>query len=87
MTVKYFKAKENTKRFKKGQKVWVVVEYENYLRVLSKWHGSGRYTYSILDKWDWSKNKINWNTIIGEDGLNEMEVQEKFIKKIMFKYN
>ena len=87
MKVKYFKAKKNTKRFKKGQKVWIRHEYANHLQVFSKWLGSGRYTESTLDKWDWSSKKINWNELIGDDGLSEMEVDDKFGKKIINRFN
>lgn len=87
MKVKYFKAKINTKRFRKGQKVWVRHEYANHLEVWSKWRNSGRYTQSTLDKWDWSNKDVNWNKVIGENGLSEMEVDDAFAERILGRFN
>lgn len=80
--VQYFKAKKDTKRFRKNQKVWIRKRYANHLEVWSKWRGKGRYTQSTLDKWDWSSKDINWNEVIGEEGLKEMEVSQSFFNNI-----
>jgi len=87
MIIQYFNAKKNTKRFKKGQKVWIRHRYANHLAIWSKWLGKGRYTHSMLDKWDWSSKSIEWNEVIGEEGLLEMEVREEFGKRVLGRYS
>jgi len=83
MEVQYFKAQKDTKRFKKGQKVWIRYRDANCLQVWSKWRGSGRYTQSTITRWDWSNKNIECNEVIGEQGLSSMEVDEEFGKRIL----
>ena len=75
--IQYFKAQKDTKRFRKNQKVWVCWRLNNHLEIYSKWRGSGRYTYSTIDRWD--------NKAVGE--LKEIEVTDEFYKKVMSKFN
>lgn len=74
--IQYFKSLKDTKRFRKNQKVWICIRQANHLEIYSKWRGKGRYTYSTLDRWD--------SSIVGE--LKEIEVTDKFYKKVMNKF-
>lgn len=82
MILKMFKAKKQTKRFRKNQRVWVVLDCANHAYIKFKWQGKGRYVNGIIAKGS-SSNKYKWNTVIGEDGFKEIDVQEIFAKRIL----
>jgi hypothetical protein len=77
VAVKMFKAKKQTKRFRKNQKVWVTKSFANYAYIRFKWRGNGRYVNGVIDKWNWSA-KANFNTSIGEEGFKEIMVSKSF---------
>ena len=52
MLVKMFRAKKQTKRFKKNQKIWVIYDSANHAFIRFKWRGNGRYVNRVIDKWD-----------------------------------
>lgn len=78
--IKYFKAKVNTKKFRKNQKVWITLELGNHLYIISRWRGKGRYVSGVIAKWDSSYN--NLSRIIGDGGIKEMEVTNDFYTRI-----
>lgn len=80
-TVKYFKAQVNTKKFKKGQVVWVTIEQGNHLYIISRWRGKGRYMSGMMAKWDSSYR--NFSSIIGNSGIKEMDVTEEFYNRVI----
>ena len=65
--VKMFKALRGGNRYSTNQKIWIVQDYPNYLEVVHKFRGSGRYVNARLDK---------DSTIIGE--IKEIEVDKEF---------
>lgn len=77
VAVKMFKAKKQTKRFNKNQKVWVVYDFGNHASIRFKYRGYGRYVNGIIDKWNWTA-KANFNTVIGEEGFKEIMVSRSF---------
>ena len=77
--VKYFKALKSTKRFRKNQKVWIVADWGNCLRIRFRWRGSGRYVRGIISKHDASSNGPN--KTIGEYHYPTVEVTEAFYKR------
>lgn len=82
MLVKMFKAKKQTKRFRKNQKVWVIHDFGNHAYIRFKWRGNGRYVNGVIDKWNWTK-KANYNTVIGENGFKEIEVSDEFGNRLL----
>ena len=81
VAVKMFKAKKQTKRFNKNQKVWIVYDFGNHASIRFKYRGSGRYVNGIIDKWNWTA-KANFNTVIGEEGFKEIMVSRKFAESL-----
>lgn len=79
--IKYFKAKVDTKKFKKNQKVWVTIECGNHLHITSKWRGKGRWVSGIMAKFDSSYE--NLSRIIGNGGIKEMEVTDDFYNRVI----
>ena len=73
MIVKMFKAKKQTNRFNKNQKVWITLEFGNHAYIRFKFRGKGRYVSGVIEKWNFT-NKANWNTVIGEEGFKEVKV-------------
>lgn len=82
MLIKMFKAQKQTKRFRKNQKVWVVLDCANHAYIRFKWRGSGRYVNGVIDKWN-STQKANWNTAIGEGGFKEIEISDDFGNRLL----
>jgi len=80
MKIRMFKAKKQTHRFRKNQKVWITDDFGNHMFIRFKWRGSGRYVSGVIGKWDSQYN--GWNKAIGQDGLKEIEVSEGFGKRI-----
>ncbi len=78
--IEFFKAKVDTKKFKKGQTVWITRNEANHINIVSKWRGKGRYVEATLAKWD-SKYE-GYNRIIGDEGIKTMEVEESFANRI-----
>ena len=71
MTIKYFKAAKNTRRFRFNQQVWIVHEYANHMDIVFRWRGKGRYVSGVIDK---------FSPCVGE--IKTIEVVETFIHKI-----
>jgi hypothetical protein len=68
--VKMFKAKKQTKRFRKNQIVWVLEDFAHYAIIWHQWQGKGRYVLSKIAKF----NNKGWNSIIGDNGFKEIAV-------------
>lgn len=79
--VKYFKVRQNTKKFKKNQKVWVTRECANHLYIVFRWRGKGRWVSSIISKYD--SSYTNLNSAIGNNGIKEMEVTNDFYDRVI----
>lgn len=84
--IKAFTAKKDTNRYRKGQKVWVLNDFDfgNHCYVVFKWRGNGRYVKGVQDKWSCNK-KTEWLEVIGEDGFKEMEVEKDFHDRLLAK--
>jgi hypothetical protein len=48
--VEFFIATKESKRFKKGQKVWIRYNYGNHLDIWFRWRKKGRYIQGTIDK-------------------------------------
>lgn len=83
MKILFFKAQKNNNRFKKNQKVWVTMNGANNAHIRFKFRGTGRYVNGVINKWDDSLKPIKWNTVIGEGGFKEIEVEEEFANRIL----
>jgi hypothetical protein len=77
--VKMFKAKKQTKRFRKNQIIWVLHDFANHAILWHKWQGKGRYVLTTIAKFATSEN---WNFNIGNDGFKEIEIDELQYKSI-----
>lgn len=75
MKIKAFRATRKTNRFNKNQRVWVVVNGANMLKIVFKYRGSGRYVNGVVDK---------FASCVGE--LTEIEVAEDFAKRLILKH-
>jgi len=71
MKVQYFKAKEESNRYNKGQMVWISFNFANHLHTYHKWRGSGRYVYGVIDK---------FSPLVGE--IKTIDVGDDFAKRI-----
>jgi hypothetical protein len=71
MTIKYFKAKKQTHRFRENQKVWIRFEYANHLDIYFKWRGCGRYVAGVIDK---------FHGAVGD--IKQIECDDNFFKRI-----
>ena len=71
MKVQYFKAQEESNRYRKWQKVWVRLNCANHLYTYHKWRGNGRYVEGIIDK---------FSPLIGE--IKTIEVDSDFAERI-----
>ena len=78
--IEYFKAKKDTKKFKKGQVVWVTRNEANHLNIVSKWRGKGRTVEGTMSKFD--SMYVNYNPIIGCNGILTMSVTDIFWNRI-----
>jgi len=75
-SVGIFKAQKQTNRFNKNQRVWVVMDFGNHLRIAFKWRGRGRYVSGTIAKWN---HTGTWfNPAIGGDGIKQIDVDESF---------
>lgn len=45
-----FKAKEQTRRFRKNQKVFITALFTKHARIRYKWRGSGRWVSGVINK-------------------------------------
>jgi len=79
--LKMFKARKETNRFRKNQRVWVEYEFGNHARIRFRWRGNGRYVSGTINKWSFTK-KATWNPVIGQEGFKEIEVEEEFYRRI-----
>ena len=77
MKIKMFKAKKETHRFRKNQKIWIVDEMPNHCNIKFKFRGKNRYVKGVIDKWNYN-GSANYNKDIGEDGFKEIDISEKF---------
>jgi hypothetical protein len=68
--VKMFKARKQTKRFRRNQIVWVLEDFAHHAILWHKWQGKGGYVLSTIGKF----NNKGWNPIIGEDGFKEIDI-------------
>ena len=80
-TIKYFKAQEDTKKFRKNQKVWITNECDNHLYIVSRWRGKGRWVSGVMSKFDSSYK--NLSRIIGNGGIKEMDVTDDFFNRVI----
>lgn len=81
---KFFKAKKDTKTIKKNQKVWVIDEFAHHAFIWYKYRARGRYLFGVIAKF---RTAEGWNHIIGEDGIQEIEIDDTMYKAITEKKN
>lgn len=48
--VEFFISQKESRRFKKGQKIWIRNNCTNYLDIWFKWRKKGRYVQGRIDK-------------------------------------
>tara|TARA_Y100000310_G_C20557018_1_gene751082 strand:- start:798 stop:1061 length:264 start_codon:yes stop_codon:yes gene_type:complete len=72
--IKYFKAQNDTKRYRKNQKVWIINDFGNFFNVVSKFRGKGRLTNAMISK---------HSKIVGD--VKEIEVDKEFWMKLYLK--
>ncbi len=77
--IEVFKAKIDTRRFRRNQKVWVVCNLANHIHIRFKWKGKGRYVSGIIRKFD--SKYDNYSNVIGNDGIKKIEVSKEFAKR------
>lgn len=83
MTIKYFRAQKDTRRFRKNQKVWVVIDHANHAQIRFKWRGKGRYVNGVIAKFSLIKGEWTLNRTIGEDGFKEIEVDDLSAERLV----
>ena len=75
MEVQYFKAQNNSNRYRKGQKVWIRLNCANHLLTYHKWRGSGRYVEGTIDK---------FSPLVGK--IKTIDVDDDFAERITNKH-
>lgn len=82
MEIEMFKAQKQTKRFRKNQKVFVALHQANFLYIVFRYRGKGRYVKGIIDLW--AKNGQGISPTIGR--LIPIDVKEEFAEMITQKH-
>ena len=73
-TVEYFRARKQTHRFRKNQKVWISHNFANHLAIFFRWRGAGRYVRGKMDK---------FQPAIDLDDIREIEVSDSFMDRLL----
>ena len=88
MKIKIFRAGKNTNRFKKNQKVWVILDCKHHAFIKFRYRGCGRYVEGTISKWQNSSAGSKWNNTIGEGGFSEKDIDVLFARRLgYFNYN
>ena len=76
-----FKAKKQTNRFRKNQRVWILKHHGTHAEIVFKYRGCGRYVKGLLSTEFFSINQEK-NSVIGLNGVKSISIDDDFYFKL-----